>query len=231
MRTRALCCTVAVTWLLLVWTAPRAAAQANRPPDAPTAVPSEDLRRNGPPADRPADDAGQAPGPGLFYVPGEYYPDGNGVAWKPGFWARSQPGWTWMPAHWSRDSDGWSFQEGRWVRARGAAGPAPERESRTSGDATSVTPAPVWVSSAIYPSSVYASYLWNPNLIYGLGFPYGGIGGFGGGLAWYGGYGFGGFGAVTPFYTAGFRLGYPYWGGWGGIGGWGGFGGWPGYWW
>ena len=75
-----------------------------------------DFRKNGPPADHPADEPGEAPGPDYFYVPGQYYPDGNGVVWKPGFWAKAQPGWAWVPAQWVQQPEGWTFQEGYWDR-------------------------------------------------------------------------------------------------------------------
>ena len=57
-----------------------------------------DYRKNGPPADHPDDTPGESPGADFYYVPGQYYPDGDGVVWKPGFWAKVQPGWAWVPA-------------------------------------------------------------------------------------------------------------------------------------
>ncbi|HEX8200385.1 MAG TPA: hypothetical protein VF590_07855, partial [Isosphaeraceae bacterium] len=75
-----------------------------------------DYRKDGPPADHPAEEIGEAPGPEYFYVPGQYYPDGDGVVWKPGFWAKAQPGWAWVPAQWVRQPEGWVFQEGYWDR-------------------------------------------------------------------------------------------------------------------
>jgi hypothetical protein len=219
--------------LALLLGIPRIApAWQDRPPEAPRAVPSEEIRRNGPPADRPADAPGPPPGPDLFYVPGEFVPDGNTVAWKPGFWTRKQAGWTWMPAHWSRDSDGWTFHEGRWVRS----GPRPKAPAADQQSAAGQT---LVLDSRLYPANLYASSLWNPNLLYGYGYgyPYGLYGwGWPGytvyspGYRWFTGYGFGGIGAVTPYFTPGFAVSYPYWG-WGGWGGFGGWGFWPGYWW
>jgi hypothetical protein len=75
-----------------------------------------DFRKDGPPADHPDDEPGPSPGPEHFYVPGQYFPDGDGVTWKPGFWAKSQPGWSWVPAQWVRQPEGWTFQEGYWDR-------------------------------------------------------------------------------------------------------------------
>ncbi|MGE3818054.1 MAG: hypothetical protein AB7I30_01340, partial [Isosphaeraceae bacterium] len=75
-----------------------------------------DFRKDGPPTNRPAEEPGESPGPGHFYIPGQYYPDGDGVVWKPGFWTKSQPGWSWVPAQWVRQPEGWTFQEGYWDR-------------------------------------------------------------------------------------------------------------------
>gem|GEM_PF-1439508 len=75
-----------------------------------------DFRKDGPPADHPADEPGPSPGPDHFYIPGQYYPDGEGVIWKPGFWTKVQPGWSWVPAQWVKQPEGWTFQEGYWDR-------------------------------------------------------------------------------------------------------------------
>ena len=75
-----------------------------------------DYHKNGPPTDRPEEDAGEPPAADCFYIPGQYYPDGNGVVWKKGFWAKVQPGWSWVPAQWIRQPEGWTFQEGYWDR-------------------------------------------------------------------------------------------------------------------
>ncbi len=75
-----------------------------------------DYRAEGPPADRPEEEVGEAPGPDYFYVPGHYEPDGEGVVWKKGFWSKAQPGWAWVPAQWVHQAEGWNFQEGYWDR-------------------------------------------------------------------------------------------------------------------
>jgi hypothetical protein len=75
-----------------------------------------DYRKNGPPQERPDDEPGEPPSADCFFIPGQYYPDGDGVAWKKGFWTKSQPGWAWVPAQWVRQPDGWVFQEGYWDR-------------------------------------------------------------------------------------------------------------------
>src|SRR5262245_47045805 len=75
-----------------------------------------DYRKEGPPKERPDDDPGDPPAPDCFYVPGQYYPDGNGVIWKKGFWAKAQDGWSWVPVQWIRQPEGWVFQEGYWDR-------------------------------------------------------------------------------------------------------------------
>jgi hypothetical protein len=46
-----------------------------------------DYRKNGPPEERPDEEPGEPPTADCFYIPGQYYPDGDGVAWKKGFWA------------------------------------------------------------------------------------------------------------------------------------------------
>src|SRR5579883_637727 len=75
-----------------------------------------DYRKNGPPQECPDEDPGPPPSDDCFYIPGQYYPDGDGVVWKPGFWAKIQPGWSWVPAQWVRQPEGWTFQEGYWDR-------------------------------------------------------------------------------------------------------------------
>ena len=75
-----------------------------------------DWRKTGPPNDRPRDDPGPSPGDNYFYIPGQYFPDGNGVVWKPGFWAKVQSGWAWVPAQWVKQPEGYVFQDGYWDR-------------------------------------------------------------------------------------------------------------------
>ena len=75
-----------------------------------------DYRKNGPPQDRPDEEPGQPPSTDCFYIPGQYYPDGDGVVWKKGYWTKVQPGWSWVPAQWIRQPDGWVFQDGYWDR-------------------------------------------------------------------------------------------------------------------
>ncbi len=103
-----------------------------------------DWRKTGPPADRPEEAAGPAPGPDYFYVAGQYIPDGDGVAWRPGFWSRTHSGWEWAPARWIRQASGWAFQEGRWNRATNAGeprNPQPGRGSTVRGTTIVSTPA------------------------------------------------------------------------------------------
>ena len=75
-----------------------------------------DYRKDGPPPDHPDDEPGDPPNSDCFYIPGQYYPDGDGVVWKKGFWTKVQPGWSWVPAQWIRQPDGWVFQDGYWDR-------------------------------------------------------------------------------------------------------------------
>ena len=76
-----------------------------------------DWRKNGPPAQNPADDPGASPGNDYFYVPGCYSPDGDGVTWKKGYWAKApaQAG-RGSPPSGVRQPEGWTFQEGYWDR-------------------------------------------------------------------------------------------------------------------
>lgn len=106
---------------VFVMSGPGVSPGRGQAPDTPPApVLTDQIRQNGPPVERPEDNPGTAPGPGLFYVPGEYYPDRAGVVWREGYWAQEQPGWVWIPDRWVRQSDGWMFQEGTWVRSRQA---------------------------------------------------------------------------------------------------------------
>ena len=75
-----------------------------------------DYRKDGPPHDHPDDEPGDPPNADCFFIPGQYYPDGDGVVWKKGYWTKAQPGWSWVPAQWVRQPDGWVFQEGYWDR-------------------------------------------------------------------------------------------------------------------
>jgi hypothetical protein len=93
-----------------LWSQGHAAPAAKR--DAPAAPPDIVLTR--PLPQRPTELIGPPPGPGTFYVPGEYVPQGSQIVWKPGFWYPSQPGWEWTPAHWVRQASGWTYRAGRW---------------------------------------------------------------------------------------------------------------------
>lgn len=216
--------------ILVGFAAQAAPAQTAAAPDPAAPVLSDDLRRNGPPTDRPADDAGPPPATGVFLVPGEYHPEAGKAVWHPGFWARSQPGWSWLTARWTREPDGtWSFADGRWIRSRGTttARTRPADTDDLPATTDDGTPLATALAPRADPVSLAASYLGNPNLAWGWGgFPYGGFYAAGPSY-WVGGSGFYPFGAVTGYYNPGFALGFPYggWGGWGGGGfGWGGFG-------
>ena len=90
-----------------------------------------DYRKDGPPQDRPDDEPGEPPNADCFYIPGQYYPDGDGVVWKKGYWTKVQPGWSWVPAQWVRQPDGWVFQDGYWDRTpRGSRHPVHAGRSR-----------------------------------------------------------------------------------------------------
>ncbi len=164
-----------------------------------------DFRKNGPPAEHPPDEPGEAPGPDYFYIPGTYVPDGDGVVWKPGFWAKAQADWSWVPAQWVRQPEGWTFQEGYWDRTLEDRG-------------TLFAPAQV-ANSARTPETVYQPYTQISPQTYGLLY-----GAFGRPNAYYDGYpgcyydadgryyGYAQYGSLSPYYG---YLDYPYYGSFG----------------
>jgi hypothetical protein len=196
-------------------------AQEAAPPAPPTPALSETLRRDGPPTRRPAEDPGPPPADGVFFVPGEYVPQGDTSAWRDGFWAKTQPGWAWLPARWTRQAEGWSFDEGRWIRTRDPA--VARSRSRADGDAAAGP-----LASGYVPMSAYAG----GSPAYGWGNPYFAGGGFGlysPPMMWLSGTGFGGYGPVMQHFSPGFGMMYPFGMGWG-LGPWGGWGGGWGWW-
>ena len=70
----------------------------------------------------PDDPLDTSPGPGYFFVPGQYVPDGDEVTWRRGFWSKSQPGWRWTPDRWVVGEEGWRFEPGRWASLAGGLG-------------------------------------------------------------------------------------------------------------
>jgi hypothetical protein len=108
------------------------AAPADRSRTMPSAAPPRQLIGQLP--ERPRELIGAPPGPGYFYVPGEYVPQGSQLVWKPGIWSPSQPGWDWIPARWVRQATGWTFREGYWNRV-GQTPSTPPGGGSTSGGA------------------------------------------------------------------------------------------------
>jgi hypothetical protein len=113
-------------------------------------------RTAGPALTRPEEAIGVPPGPGYFYIPGEYIPAGGGVVWRTGNWAPSQPGWEWIPARWERRADTWVFRDGFWSRVPGTqiprTGGPPPAGSTTLASApagTGSAPAPVIPSPGV----------------------------------------------------------------------------------
>ncbi len=165
-----------------------------------------DYRKNGPPQDRPDDDPGDPPNSDCFYVPGQYYPDGDGVVWKKGYWTKAQPGWSWVPAQWIRQPDGWVFQEGYWDRTLEDRGIlfTPAEVDKTARGADDLTYQPYSkVSPEMYgqlngafgrPNSNYDGY---PGVYYDDSGRY---------------YGYGSYGYLNGYYG---YLDYPYYGGYG----------------
>ena len=196
-----------------------------------------DYRKNGPPQDRPDDEPGEPPSADCFFVPGQYYPDGDGVVWKKGFWAKVQPGWAWVPSQWNRQPEGWVFQDGYWDRTLEDRGTlfAPAQLDKSAKPNQDLTYQPyTQVSPEMYgqlygafgrPNSYYDGY---PGVYYDqdgrfYGYAnYGTLGGYYGYLdyPYYGGYGY-------PYISTPVDYGYGY-GGYGdpyGYGGYGGYGG------
>jgi hypothetical protein len=200
-----------------------------------------DYRKNGPPADRPDDDPGEPPKSDCFYVPGQYYPDGDGVVWKKGFWTNAQPGWSWVPASWIRQPEGWIFQEGYWDRTLEDRGTlfAPAELDKNAKSTDELTYQPyTTVSPEMYgqlygafgrPSSYYDGY---PGVYYDDDGRYYGYADYGDLTGYYGYLDYPYYGNGYPYYSAPLDytsyyggLGYGGFGGLGGLGGLGGFGG------
>lgn len=193
---------IGLGWVVLGLLVTSASAQEGGGVSPPGAAIAETLRQNGPPLERPAEDPGPPPGVNVFYVPGEYVPDGDTVSWRRGFWAKLQPGWTWLPARWAKTSDGWTFHGGRWVRTRPVA--------TTTTRSVVVSPvASYYVNPALGPGWGF------PGYGYGYGLGYGGFGYYRSPSLWWGGMGLGGFGPAFPTYSPGFMYSYPFGMGWG----------------
>ena len=179
-----------------------------------------DYRKNGPPQERPDDEPGEPPAPDCFYIPGQYYPDGDGVVWKKGFWTKAQPGWSWVPAQWNRQPEGWVFQDGYWDRTledRGTLFAPAEADKSAKGDDGLTYQPYTQISPEMYgqlygafgrPNSNYDGY---PGVYYDddgryYGYAnYGTLGGYYGYLdyPYYGGYGY-------PYITTPVDYGYGY---------------------
>jgi len=100
-----------------------------------------DWRESGPPADRPQETVGPAPGPGAFYIPGIYVPKGDRVSWRPGYWAAPQAGWEWIPARWVRLAEGFDYREGYWNRVNNERSqPAPADRHVVARPTSATTP-------------------------------------------------------------------------------------------
>jgi hypothetical protein len=146
-------------FLLSVSGRPASAGPADPPPlVSPSPGPQgqdpslAEVRRVGPPTATPQEDIPPAPGPGYFYIPGQYVPAGENVVWRAGFWARSQPGWEWVPARWDRLAEGWSYREGHWERSVSATpspspSPTPSVVSSPAPGASPFSPPPSGVPS------------------------------------------------------------------------------------
>ena len=185
-----------------------------------------DYRKNGPPQERPDEEPGQPPADDCFFIPGQYYPDGDGVVWKKGFWAKVQPGWSWVPSQWVRQPEGWVFQDGYWDRTLEDRGTlfAPAEVNKTAPPTDNLTYQPyATVSPELYgqlngafgrPNSNYDGY---PGVFYDEDGRF---------------YGYANYGNLAPYYgyldyPASGGYGYPYYASpvqYGGFGG-GGFGG------
>jgi hypothetical protein len=89
-------------------------AVVNPIPPAPAyAPPGEIMVTVGPRRPRPEVMAPQ-PGPGYFWVAGNWQWDGRRQVWVPGHWEAQRPGWVWEPVHWQRGSHQWRYRPGHW---------------------------------------------------------------------------------------------------------------------
>jgi hypothetical protein len=54
------------------------------------------------------------PGPGYFWVGGNWHWDGYRQVWMPGHWEAGRPGAIWVPAQWERGPHHWRYRPGYW---------------------------------------------------------------------------------------------------------------------
>ncbi|MDG3006469.1 hypothetical protein [Paludisphaera mucosa] len=163
-------------------------------------------RKDGPPAERPADDPGAPPKANCFYVPGQHVPLNEGLAWRKGFWADAKPGWSWVPASWTRQPEGWIFQEGYWDRPLEERGVlfAPAEIAREVRDGEVLTYRPYTVVSPELYGQLYGAFGRSTALYDGYpGVSYDGDGRF---------FAFADYGRLDPYYG---YLDYPSYGGFG----------------
>jgi hypothetical protein len=59
---------------------------------------------------------GVAPGPGFFWIAGNWGWIGGRHVWIGGRWEAHRPGWRWAPHQWQRQGPGWRPAPGRWER-------------------------------------------------------------------------------------------------------------------
>jgi hypothetical protein len=58
---------------------------------------------------------GYAPGPGYYWVPGNYLYNSGGYVWRPGRWDRPPAGrHRWDNGRWDRRGNRYYYREGRW---------------------------------------------------------------------------------------------------------------------
>lgn len=81
-------------------TQPQASTQASYLPPPPQSL---ETGPNGP-----------APGPNVFWSPGNWHWQGERYVWRPGFWAASQSSWVWVAPHSVYTPGGYLFVEGYW---------------------------------------------------------------------------------------------------------------------
>jgi hypothetical protein len=58
---------------------------------------------------------GVAPGPGYFWVGGNYFYERGAYVWHPGRWEAPRPGYRWHPYAWHHEGNAWHMRGG-WVR-------------------------------------------------------------------------------------------------------------------
>jgi hypothetical protein len=55
-----------------------------------------------------------SPGPGYFWIGGNWHWDGRQNVWMPGHWEARRAGWVWEPARWEGGPHHSRYRPGHW---------------------------------------------------------------------------------------------------------------------